>query len=122
MTTEIPTSLRFLLASELAYAGGLSRAKSLLTQKADYLRTPEELDLLARIYVQQELYTDARACWEQAAAISPDNPLYQQAMSALREHQERLRLHHRITMSLYAFMALIGLAAVLLLLLFRDLA
>jgi Flp pilus assembly protein TadD len=122
MSDNLATRVRLCCASELAAAGAYLRAESLLSHPSITPTSPSELDLLARIYVQQERFSEARACWQEAAATVPENPEFPKALAALSEHQERLRLRHRITMSLYAFMALIGLAAVLLLLLFRNLA
>ena len=84
--------------------------------------SPPELDLLARIYVQQGRTSEARLCWQKAASAVPVNPEFPKALATLREYEERLQLGRRITLALYAFMALIGLAAVLLLLLLRNLA
>jgi tetratricopeptide (TPR) repeat protein len=122
MLNDLPVRVRLCCATELAAVGAYLRAESLLTHPPGTLISPLELDLLARIYVQQERFAEARVCWEEAASAVPANPEFPKALAALSEYQERLRLRHRIALSLYAFMALIGLAAVLLLLLFRNLA
>lgn len=122
MDASIAGQIRMFIAAELAAVGAYLRAESLLSHPSGTPTSPSELDLLARIYVQQERFSEARACWQEAAATVPENLEFPKALAALSEYQERLRLRHRITMSVYAFMALIGLTAVLLLLLFRNLA
>lgn len=119
MADDLLTRIRLYVATELALGGAYLRAETVLTGSPGTPLLAKQLDLLARIYVHQERFAEAQACWEQAAAIGTDNQAYRSAMSVLQEHQERLRLRHRITRSLYAFMALIALAAVLLLLLFH---
>jgi hypothetical protein len=120
MPGDLATRVRLCCANELAAVGAYLRAESLLVQPPGMRISPLELDLLARIYVQQERFSEARVCWEKAASAVPTNPEFPKALAALREHQERLRLRDRITTGLYAFMAFIGLAAVLLVLLVRN--
>jgi tetratricopeptide (TPR) repeat protein len=119
MAEAIADRIRMAVAAELAAAGAYLRAESMLIGPWGSRRSPHELDLLARIYVQQERYSEARASWQEALSADPDNEEYQDALASLREHQERLQMRNRITMGLYVFMAFMGIAALLLLLVFR---
>ncbi len=121
MSNDLATRVRLCCARELAAAGAYLHAESLLAHTRTASISPTELDLLARIYVQQGRMSEARVCWQEAALVASTNPAYPKALDALREYEERLQLGRRITLALYAFMALIGCAAVLLLLLFRIL-
>ena len=119
MAAATADQIRMVVAAELAAAGAYLRAESLLIGPRANEPSPQELDLLARVYVQQERYSEAKALWQEALASLPGNEEYQAALTCLREHQERLLMRDRITLGLYVFMALMGIAAVLLLLLFR---
>jgi len=122
MSDDLVTRVRLCCAAELASAGAYLHAENLLAHTRKASMSPPELDLLARIYVQQGRTSEARVCWQKAASAVPVNPEFPKALATLREYEERLQLGRRITLALYAFMALIGLAAVLLLLLLRNLA
>ena len=122
MSDDLVTRVRLCCASELASGGAYLRAESLLSHPPGAPTSPSELDLLARIYVQQMRFSEARVCWQEAASAVPENPEFPNALATLREYEERLQLGRRIILALYAFMALIGLTAVLLLLLVRNLA
>lgn len=119
MAVASANQIRMVFAAELAATGAYLRAETLLIGPRTNGPSPQELDLLARIYVQQARYSEARASWKEALSADPDNEEYRAALACLGEHQERLLMRDRITMGLYVFMALMGIAAVLLLLLFR---
>jgi hypothetical protein len=122
MPDDLACRIRMCVATKLAEVGAYDKAEGLLTHPHGTRISPPELDLLARIYVKQERLSEARVCWQEAASAAPTDPEFPKALAALSEHQQGLMLRHRIMMSLYAFMALIGLAAVLLLLLVPKLA
>ncbi len=121
MVQAITDRLRLAVAAELAAAGAYLRAESVLVDLQGTCASHQACDLLARIYVQQERYSEAKVRWQEALASLPNSEEYHAALAALQEHRERLQMRDRITLSLYVFMALMGVAAVLLLLLFRNL-
>ena len=62
--------LRLARSTELALAGSLLRAEELLTSGGNLPETAEELDLLARILVQQKRYAEAQKRWKDAFLVS----------------------------------------------------
>jgi hypothetical protein len=120
MVKDLVTRIRLGMATELALAGAYLRAESWIVGAPGTELSPAELDLLARIYVQQERYADAMNCWKKAAGMRPEDLTYPQALAALSEYQDRLRLRDGITNTIYVLMAIIGFAAVALILTFKH--
>lgn len=110
--------IRFGMAAELASAGAYLRAESWIVGPPGTSLSSEQLDLLARVYVLQERYEDAEKCWRKAVAASPSESKYQRALTVLNEHRERLHLRDRSLKVLCVFMALVGVLAVTILLVF----
>ncbi len=119
MPHDIAQRLKLAVAQELAAAGGYERAESLI---AGPNPTPQELDLLARIHVQREDFASAKSCWEQAAAADPGQATsYRPALSALAEHVQRLHFQEQIKTFLYLLTLVIGVVAIAILVLARNL-
>jgi tetratricopeptide (TPR) repeat protein len=118
MVDDLLTRIRLGMAAELAAAGAHLQAESWVVGAPGTLLSPAELDLLARIYVQQERYTEARACWQKAHLAIPSNPVYERALVLLNEHLDRLRVYKTISKTLYISMVAIGILAVTIILLF----
>ena len=118
MTDVLFNRMRFGMAAELASAGAYLRAESWIVGAPGAPLSPEQLDLLARVYVLQERYAEAEACWQKAVTANPHETRYRQALTVLNEHRERLRLRNWILKGLCAFMALMGVLAVTILLVF----
>jgi len=67
----------------------------------------EALDLKARICAQQGLLLQAEACWRKAQSLDAENPVYADALTALRQGQRPFTIWRRTA-------ALAGIAAVML--------
>lgn len=127
--------LRYSHAVDLARAGAYKMALAVLVPTLDsavtedelvagtsgILLEPQELDILARIYVQQDRFAEARACWKRAILACPNEQTYLRALEVLDEYQERLHLRDRIINILYVSMAIVGIFSVTLLLVFKKL-
>jgi hypothetical protein len=120
MVKDLVSRIRLGMATELALAGAYLRAECWIVGEPGTELSPVELDLLARIYVQQGRYADAIKCWKKAACMCPEDPTYPQALTALSEYQDRLRLRDGITNTIYVLMAIVGFAAVALILAFKH--
>jgi hypothetical protein len=80
--------IRFARASELARSGRYLEAEGLLSLNGYPSEAPRDLDLLARIAVQQERHSDARHLWETAHQKDPRNPVYEDCLQRLTELQD----------------------------------
>ncbi|MHC1739757.1 MAG: tetratricopeptide repeat protein [Anaerolineaceae bacterium] len=68
-------------AADLARSGKYKEAeRSLLEAMRSGKATPTLLDLLARIYAQQELWDKAESVWKQALQLDPENISYIEAL------------------------------------------
>jgi hypothetical protein len=76
------SQLRLLIAAELANAGQLRQAQGILTAPGPKSH-PKELDLLARIAVQQSEFDIARNLWLLALEKEPHNQQYSDALTGL---------------------------------------
>ena len=85
--------LRLARSTELALAGSLLRAEELLTSGGNLPETAEELDLLARILVQQKRYAEAQKRWKDAFRVSGGQICYKDALDSLNGYV--LALHRR---------------------------
>jgi ferric-dicitrate binding protein FerR (iron transport regulator) len=120
MESDLVARIRLGFATELALAGAYLRAESWIVGRPGTPLSHSELDLLARVYVQQERYEEAEACWRRALDQSAGDGIYARALDALHEHRARLRVGKRIAITIYVLMVAIGALAVLLLLIFRK--
>jgi hypothetical protein len=88
--------LRLARSAELALAGSLLRAEELLTPGGSLPETAEELDLLARIHVQQRRYAEAHKRWKEALRVSGGKSSYQDALDSLNAYVTVLQRRRRI--------------------------
>jgi len=68
--------LRLARASELALSRKFLEAESLLCGRGLVSSDPDDLDLLARIYLKQERFTDAREAWNRASVADQNKTRY----------------------------------------------
>ena len=74
---------RFARATELARSGRYLEAEGILSPNGHPSETPRDLDLLARIAVQQGRASDARRLWEHALEEDPKNSAYKECLQRL---------------------------------------
>lgn len=75
--------LKIARAVELASSGALENAENLIKNKGFGPQTIEENDLLARIYVQQGRYYEARKIWSAVLNVDPQNESFRNALDSL---------------------------------------
>lgn len=106
-STGVETGQFFSAAMILARKGRYIQAQELLQKALDAgeCSKAEELDLLARIYVQQGRHLDAETCWREAKRLDATNPAFDENLSRLRN--QRLSsvpvVHWAIAVSTLAF-------------------
>jgi len=88
--------LRLARSAELALAGSLLRAEELLMPDGCLPGTAEELDLLARILVQQKRYAEAQKRWKEALDISGGKNCYQDALDLLGAYISNLQRKKKV--------------------------
>lgn len=92
--TKIKTSLAMLdyfSAIELAQAGDLSAAESVLRRAIQQDPTEENLDLLARVLAQQERLDEAKGIWDQILLQNPDHSNARAALNAIESQKRKIR-------------------------------
>lgn len=77
--------LKIARAVELASFGALENAENLIMNKGYGPQTSEEKDILARIYVLQGRYYDARKIWSSALNLEPENKSFRNALDSLEK-------------------------------------
>lgn len=110
---EFDARLRLARASELACHGHLLEAERLLCGGGVSQATAEELDLLARIHVQQGRFGDAKRRWESAIERGGDRRAqYQDCLRVLEEFSaqvmKRRIVEWRISVGLFAASCLVA--------------
>lgn len=80
--------VRLARASELATRGHLLEAEALLCPGLQLPSSPVELDLLARIHVQQGQYAQAQRRWEDALKISEQRDEYEECIKVMNNWLE----------------------------------
>jgi len=80
---------RYTKAVALARKGRYEEASELLRQavEAGECQEAEAYDLRARIYAQQGQYLHAESCWLKAQSLDSSNPVYDDALSRLRQQR-----------------------------------
>ena len=89
--------LRLARAVELAQAKRLLEAEALLCPDGRLPHASEELDILARINVQQGRFDDARRRWEEAIASADEHTgEFETCLRVLEGHAEQVRRRLRL--------------------------
>ena len=88
MARRFEDRLRLARASELASYGHLLEAESLLCPGMHLPMSTEELDLLARVHVQQGRFDLARKRWEDAAKTGNRRAEFEECIKVLDDWQE----------------------------------
>jgi hypothetical protein len=70
--SQLDARLRLARATELASLGRFLQAEALISSHIEEPKTWEEMDLLARIRVQQGRLTDAFKLWHRSLRLSPE--------------------------------------------------
>lgn len=89
--------LKIARAVELASFGALENAENLIMNKGLGPQTPEENDILARIYVLQGRFYDARKIWSSALKLEPQNKSFRNALDSLEKILHDLKNRRKVT-------------------------
>jgi len=89
--------LKIARAVELASFGALENAENLIMNKGLGPQTIEENDILARIYVLQGRYYDARKIWSSALDLEPQNDSFRNALDSLEKIIHDLKNRRKVT-------------------------
>lgn len=89
--------LKIARAVELASFGALENAENLIMNKGLGPQTIEENDILARIYVLQGRYYDARKIWSSALDLEPQNESFRNALNSLEKVLHDLKNRRKVT-------------------------
>ncbi len=92
--------IRFSRAAELARSQRYLEAAALLAPGGRLPTSTTNLDMLARIAVGMEDFQTAEKCWQHAAQIEPENPIYREYLHELESVQRQARLRHNVILSL----------------------
>lgn len=98
--------IRLARATELAQSGRLLEAEAVLTHNGELPDNPHELDLLARIAVQQSQYSRAEELWKKALAKAPDREEFQKGLNALEALQIQKQLQRDFVRGVLFFLLL----------------
>lgn len=115
LTRRFDTRMRLALASELAIAGRLLEAESLICPGMRLPATEQELDLLARIHVRQGRYSDAKSRWQEAIRAATDGKRYEQCIDELTRWLDyrRKMLRWRLWLALWLLAVLVSVVMLL---------
>jgi hypothetical protein len=105
---EFSKRLRLARASELALARRFLEAESLLCGKGLRCSDPDELDLLARIYLKQNGFADAKGAWSRASSAAQASDRYSLLLEELAKYE--MEYAKRKRMILFASAILFSLA------------
>jgi hypothetical protein len=100
---------RFARAVELAAHGKTREAEAILRADGSRPRTPDELDLLARMAAKKKRFDEARSLWLDAVRLAPENRVYVECSAALAEAERDAR--RRTIMTLFSGVTLLAVAA-----------
>lgn len=94
LTNQFDERMKLARASELARDGRLLEAEGILCQGKGLPQSVEELDMLARIYVRQGRYEEAKRRWRDAAKLD-DSHAHNECIEVLDlwlEHRHKILL------------------------------
>jgi hypothetical protein len=106
--------LRLARASELALSRRFLEAESLLCGRGMVSSDPDDLDLLARIYLKQGRFADARGAWDRASVTDQSNAKYASLLEELAKHEIKYVGRKRVILVSSAIMFAMAIVTILL--------
>jgi hypothetical protein len=114
LASDFSRRLRLARAAELARAGRLLNAEALLCPVGNAPSHHDELDLLARILVQQKRFAEAYRRWGQAFKRADDKEHIRKCILVLQDYVERdatrLRLMWTVGFALWVVLLIVVLS------------
>jgi len=114
--------LEYEQARNLAKEGNYAEAQTILVNLLRTSSNPLVMDLLARVYAQQGLITEARKMWEKALAIDPKNPDFSKGLAFVTSKQEKISETRFTTKRLLVLFGVIALFSLILVSIFQTIA